>query len=109
MILLINYALNKLDLYFVVLFDSMSDNLGILCFHGDIVINTGNDITYNGGIYKFLIVTLDMSLKELFRIKLHKFKTKDQSEKGSQLQGRCLIFGRDAIALIFKLKLQFRT
>jgi hypothetical protein len=42
-------------------------------------------------------------------VKLHKFKTKDQSEKGSQLQGRCLIFGKDAIALIFKLKLQFRT
>jgi hypothetical protein len=68
MILLINYALNKLDLYFVVLFDSMSDNLGILCFHGDIVINTGNDLTYNGGIYEFLIVTLDMSLNELFRM-----------------------------------------
>jgi hypothetical protein len=42
-------------------------------------------------------------------VKLHKFKTKDQSEKGGQLQGRCLIFGRDAIALIFKSKLQFRT
>jgi hypothetical protein len=39
---------------------------------------------------------------------LHKFKTNDQSEKGGQLQGRCLIFGRDAIALILKSKLQLR-
>jgi hypothetical protein len=39
---------------------------------------------------------------------LHKFKTNDQSEKGGQLQGRCLIFGKDAIALILKSKLQLR-
>jgi hypothetical protein len=36
---------------------------------------------------------------------LHNFKTKDQSEKGGQLQGCCLIFGKDAIALIFKIKI----
>jgi len=68
MVLLINYALNKLDLYFVVLFDNMYDNLGILCFHDGIVINTGNGITYNGGIYEFLTVTLNISLKELSRM-----------------------------------------
>jgi hypothetical protein len=35
-------------------------------------------------------------------VKLHASETKDQSEKGGQLQGRCWIFGRGAIALIFK-------
>jgi hypothetical protein len=68
MVLLINYALNKLDLYFVVLFDNMYDNLEILCFHDGIVINTGNGITYNRGIYEFLTVTLNISLKELSRM-----------------------------------------
>jgi hypothetical protein len=36
---------------------------------------------------------------------LHKFNTKDQSEKGGQLQGHCLIFGRDVIELIFTIKI----
>jgi hypothetical protein len=46
----------------VVLFDRMSDNLEILSFHDDIIVNTENDITYNGGMHEFLIVTSDMSL-----------------------------------------------
>jgi hypothetical protein len=36
---------------------------------------------------------------------LHNFKTKDQSEKGGQLQGCRWIFGRDAIELIFTIKI----
>jgi len=53
-----------LELCFVVL----SGNLGILCFHGGIIVNTDNDITYNGESYEFLIDISDMSLNELSRI-----------------------------------------
>jgi hypothetical protein len=44
-------------------------------------------------------------LIDQLRVKLHNFKTKDQSEKGSQLQGCRWIFGRDAIELIFTIKI----
>jgi hypothetical protein len=46
----------------------MSNNLGILCFHGSSIVNTDNDITYNEGSHEFLIATLDMSINELSRI-----------------------------------------
>jgi hypothetical protein len=39
------------------LFDKISDNLGILYFHGCIIINTDNDITYNRGSHEFLTTT----------------------------------------------------
>jgi len=55
-------------LYFVVLFHKIFSNLGILCFHCSIIVNTDNGITYNGGSHEFLITTLDMSFNELFRI-----------------------------------------
>jgi len=47
------------------LFDRIYDNLGILYFHSGIIINTDNDITYNGGSHKFLTTTSDISLNEL--------------------------------------------
>jgi len=46
----------------------MSGNLGILCFHSGIIVNTDNDITSNGGSHEFLTTTLDMSLNKLSRI-----------------------------------------
>jgi len=46
----------------------MSNNLKILCFYDGIIINTDNGIAYNGGSYKFLTVTLGMSLNELSRM-----------------------------------------
>jgi hypothetical protein len=46
----------------------MSVNLGILCFHNGIIVNTDNDITYNEGSHEFLIATLDMSINELCRM-----------------------------------------
>jgi len=51
-----------------VLFDRTSGNLEILCFHGGIIVNTDNDITYNRGSHEFLITTLNMSLNELSRV-----------------------------------------
>jgi hypothetical protein len=51
-----------------VLFDRISNNLRMLCFHDGIIVNTDNDIIYNGGSYEFLIVTSDMSLNELSRM-----------------------------------------
>jgi hypothetical protein len=51
-----------------VLFDKNSSSFRILYFHGGIIINTDNGITYNGGSHEFLIVTLDMSHNKLFRI-----------------------------------------
>ena len=74
MILLINYALrltqdnNKLELCFVMLFDRMSCDFRILCFYDGIIINTDNDITYNGESHEFLTATLDMSLNELYKM-----------------------------------------
>jgi hypothetical protein len=74
MILLINYALrltqdnNKLELCFVMLFDRMSSDFRILCFYDGIIINTDNDITYNGESHEFLTATLDMSLNELYKM-----------------------------------------
>ena len=63
---------------FVVLFDRMSSNFGILWFHDGIIINTDNDITYNGeshefltatlDSHEFLTATLDMSLNELYKM-----------------------------------------
>jgi hypothetical protein len=46
----------------------MSDNLGILCFHGGIIINTDNTITYNRDSHEFLTIISDMSLNELSRM-----------------------------------------
>jgi hypothetical protein len=46
----------------------MSDNLGILCFYSDIIVNTDNDFTYNEGSHEFLIATSNMSLNELSRM-----------------------------------------
>ena len=60
--------INKLELYFVVLFDSMPDNLGILCLHGGIIVNTNNSIIYNGGIHEFLTITSNMSLNKLLKM-----------------------------------------
>ena len=31
----------------------MFDNLKILCLHGSIIVNTDNDIIYNGGSHEF--------------------------------------------------------
>ena len=50
------------------LFDMMSDNLGILCFHGGIIINTDNGIICNEESHEFLTATSDMSLNKLLRI-----------------------------------------
>jgi len=47
------------------LFHEISNNLGILCFNDSIIVNTDNDITYNGGSHEFLTITLDMSFNEL--------------------------------------------
>ena len=57
-----------LELCFVVLFDRMSDNLWILYFHDDIIVNINNDITYNGESCEFLTEILDMSFNELSRM-----------------------------------------
>jgi uncharacterized protein (DUF2132 family) len=48
-------------------------NLIILCFHGDIIINIDNGITYNGRNQEFLTTILDMSLNELSRILCDRF------------------------------------
>ena len=45
-----------------------SNNLGVLYFHGDIIVNVVNDITYNGGNHEFLIATSDMFLNDLSRM-----------------------------------------
>ena len=47
------------------LFDRISSDLGILCFHNGITGNTNNCVSYNGGSHEFIIVTLDMFLNEL--------------------------------------------
>jgi len=46
-------------MYFVMLFDKISCNLRILCFYNGIIVNTENDITYNGRSHEFLTATLD--------------------------------------------------
>ena len=51
----------------------MSGNIRILCFHGGTVVNTNNDILYNGGNHEFLTTTLDMSLSELSRMLCDQF------------------------------------
>jgi hypothetical protein len=51
-----------------VLLDRTSNNLGVLYFHGDIIVNVVNDITYNGGSHEFLTATSDMSLNDLSRM-----------------------------------------
>jgi len=55
-------------MYFVMLFDKISCNLRILCFYNSIIVNTENDITYNGRSHEFLTATLDMSLNNLSRM-----------------------------------------
>jgi hypothetical protein len=51
-----------------VLFERMSENLGILYFHDGIIVNISNGITYNVGSHEFLIATLEMSLNELSKM-----------------------------------------
>jgi len=46
----------------------MSGNLGILCFHSGITVNTDIYITYNGGSHKFLTATLNISFNKLSRM-----------------------------------------
>jgi len=46
----------------------MFDNLRILCFLGGMIVNTNNDITYNGGSHEFLNVTLDIFHNELSKM-----------------------------------------
>ena len=46
----------------------MSDNLKILCFYSNIIVNIDNRITYNGGSHEFLTATSDMSLNKLHNI-----------------------------------------
>ena len=55
---------------FVVLFDRILDNLGILCFNGSIF---DNCITYNRESHEFLIVTLDISLNKLSKMLCDQF------------------------------------
>jgi hypothetical protein len=50
------------------LFDKISCNLRILCFYDGIIVNTENDIIYNGRSHEFLMATLDMSLNNLSRM-----------------------------------------
>jgi hypothetical protein len=57
-----------LELCFVVLSDRMYDNLEVLCFHGGIIVNIDNDITYNRESYEFPTDISDMSLNELPRM-----------------------------------------
>jgi hypothetical protein len=51
----------------VMLFNRMSGSLGILYFHGGIIINNNNGITYYGESHEFLAATLDMSHNRLSR------------------------------------------
>ena len=53
---------------FVVLFDRISGNFGMLCFHGGVIVNIDIGITYNGRSHEFLIATLDISLNELSKM-----------------------------------------
>jgi len=46
----------------------MSGNLRILCFHGGIIVNIDNSITYNGESHVFLTASLHMSLNELSKV-----------------------------------------
>jgi len=52
----------------VVLFNRMSGSLGILYFHGGIIINNNGGITYYGESHEFLAATLDMSHNKLSKI-----------------------------------------
>jgi len=51
-----------------VLFDRISGNFGMLCFHGGVIVNIDIGITYNGRSHEFLIATLDISLNELSKM-----------------------------------------
>ena len=42
----------------------MFKNLEILYYHGGIIVNIGNGITYNGGSHEYLIPTLEMPLNK---------------------------------------------
>jgi hypothetical protein len=57
-----------LELCFVVLSDRMYDNLEVLCFHGGIIVNIDNDITYNRESHEFPTDISNMSLNELPRM-----------------------------------------
>jgi hypothetical protein len=46
----------------------MSDNLKILCFYSNIIVNIDNRITYNGGSHEFLTPTSNISYNELSRM-----------------------------------------
>jgi hypothetical protein len=51
-----------------VLFDRISGNFGMLCFHGGVIVNIDIGIPYNGRSHEFLIATLDISLNELSKM-----------------------------------------
>jgi len=51
-----------------VLLGRTSNNLGVLYFHGGIIVNVVHDITYNGGSHEFLTATSDMSLNDLSKM-----------------------------------------
>ena len=57
-----------INLCFVVLFGRISDKLGILYFHGFIIINTDNSITYNRKSHEFLTTTSYMFINKLSRM-----------------------------------------
>jgi len=65
--LLINYVpwlthdIDKLDLCFVVLFDTITNNIEILCFWGSIIVNTDNGIMYNRESHELSNAILDVS------------------------------------------------
>ena len=46
----------------------MFDNIELLYFQGSSIVNTNNDIIYNGGSYEFIITTLKMSINKLSRM-----------------------------------------
>jgi hypothetical protein len=46
----------------------MSDDLEMLYFYSDIIVNTDNDIIYNGGSHEFLTAISDIFFNELSRI-----------------------------------------
>ena len=66
-VLLINYIpwlthdIDKLDLCFAVLFDTISSNIEMLCLCGGIIINNDNDIIYNRKSHEFPNAILDVS------------------------------------------------
>ena len=50
------------------LFNRISGNFGMLCFHGGVIVNIDIGVTYNGRSHEFLIATLDISHNELSKM-----------------------------------------